>query len=313
MGESITFWVLAVVSVIAALGLVFSRRAVYSALMLGVVMISLAVLYAVQDAPFLATVQIIVYTGAVMMLFLFVLMLVGVDSSDSLVETIRGQRFWAVVGGLGFAVLLALGIGNAVVGSPKGLAAATQAGNVPSLAELIFTRHVFAFEVTSALLITAALGAMVLAHRERAEAKPTQKDLSRERFVTFGKTGKNPAPLPGPGTYARHNAIDMPALLPDGSVSPLSVNRYIARYEESKGILPPEVAHVLEQEEAAQRRADGHPNGHSTPTLAEEARDGGPDTEPMPEDGVEEGVVAGRVVRPRGESVRESLSEEDGK
>ncbi|TQS25638.1 NADH-quinone oxidoreductase subunit J [Microbispora sp. KK1-11] len=304
MGESITFWVLAVVSVTAALGLVFSRRAVYSALMLGVVMLSLAVLYAVQDAPFLAAVQIIVYTGAVMMLFLFVLMLVGVDSSDSLVETIRGQRFWAVVGGVGFAVLLALGIGNAVVGSPKGLAAATQAGNVPSLAQLIFTRHVFAFEVTSALLITAALGAMVLAHRERSEAKPTQKDLSRQRFVTFGKTGKNPAPLPGPGTYARHNAIDMPALLPDGSVSPLSVNRYIARYEESQGILSPEVAQVLEQEEAALRA-----NGHSTPTVAEEARDGGPDTEPMEEDG----VVAGRVVRPRGESATESLSEEDGK
>ncbi|WP_182898148.1 NADH-quinone oxidoreductase subunit J [Microbispora sp. H10830] len=304
MGESITFWVLAIVSVIAALGLVFSRRAVYSALMLGVVMLSLAVLYAVQDAPFLAAVQIIVYTGAVMMLFLFVLMLVGVDSSDSLVETIRGQRFWAIVGGVGFAVLLGLGIGNAVVGSPKGLAAATQAGNVPSLAQLIFTRHVFAFEVTSALLITAALGAMVLAHRERTEAKPTQKDLSRQRFVTFGRTGKNPAPLPGPGTYARHNAIDMPALLPDGSVSPLSVNRYIARYEESQGILSPEVAQVLEQEEAALRA-----NGHSTPTVAEEARDGGPDTEPMDEDD----VVAVPVVRPSGESVRESLSEEDGK
>ncbi|GGN98255.1 NADH-quinone oxidoreductase subunit J [Microbispora bryophytorum] len=306
MGESITFWVLAVVSVIAALGLVFSRRAVYSALMLGVVMLSLAVLYAVQDAPFLAAVQIIVYTGAVMMLFLFVLMLVGVDSSDSLVETIRGQRFWAILGGLGFAVLLALGIGNAVVGSPKGLAAATRSGNVPSLAELIFTRHVFAFEVTSALLITAALGAMVLAHRERAEAKPTQKDLSRQRFVTFGRTGKNPAPLPGPGTYARHNAIDMPALLPDGSVSPLSVNRYIARYEESRGTLSPEVAQVLEQEEAALRAA-----GHSTPTVTEEVRDGGPDTEPMPDDG--DSVVAGRVVRPRGESPMESLSEEDGK
>ncbi|MEN3534971.1 NADH-quinone oxidoreductase subunit J [Microbispora sp. ZYX-F-249] len=305
MGESITFWVLAVVSVIAALGLVFSRRAVYSALMLGVVMLSLAVLYAVQDAPFLAAVQIIVYTGAVMMLFLFVLMLVGVDSSDSLVETIRGQRFWAIVGGLGFAALLALGIGNAVVGAPKGLAAPTQAGNVPSLAELIFTRHVFAFEVTSALLITAALGAMVLAHRERSEPKPTQKDLSRQRFVAFGKTGKNPAPLPGPGTYARHNAIDMPALLPDGSVSPLSVNRYIARYEESQGILPPEVARVLEQEEAAQRA-----NGHSTPTVADEARDGGPDTEPMAEEGpVEEGVVAGRVVSSRADS----RSEEDGK
>ncbi len=248
MGETITFWVLAVVSVLAALGLVFSRKAVYSALMLGVVMLSLAVLYAVQDAPFLAAVQIIVYTGAVMMLFLFVLMLVGVDSSDSLVETIRGQRFWAVVAGVGFAVLLGLGIGNAVVGAPKGLAAATAGGNVPSLAELIFTRHVFAFEVTSALLITAALGAMVLAHRERAEPKPTQRDLSRSRFVSFGETGRNPAPLPGPGTYARHNAIDMPALLPDGTVSSLSVNRFVARHEALEGTLAPEVAEILEGE-----------------------------------------------------------------
>ncbi|GAA1270016.1 MULTISPECIES: NADH-quinone oxidoreductase subunit J [Planotetraspora] len=257
MGESITFWVLAVVSVIAALGLVFSRRAVYSALMLGVVMFSLAVLYAVQDAPFLAAVQIIVYTGAVMMLFLFVLMLVGVDSSDSLVETIRGQRFWAVLAGLAFAALLGLGIGNAVLSPPKGLAAANRAGNVPSLAELIFTRHVFAFEVTSALLITAALGAMVLAHRERAEPKQTQKDLSRARFVRFGQLGRNPGPLPGPGTYARHNAIDMPALLPDGSVSPLSVNRVVARYEAAEGTLPPEVERIL-QEEALSERANGH-------------------------------------------------------
>ncbi|GII81347.1 NADH:ubiquinone oxidoreductase subunit J [Sphaerisporangium rufum] len=234
MGETITFWVLAVVSVAAAFGLVFSRKAVYSALMLGVVMLSLAVLYAVQDAPFLAVVQIIVYTGAVMMLFLFVLMLVGVDSSDSLVETIKGQRFWAFVAGLGFAVLLAVGIGNAVVGDATGLAAANaEGGNVQGLAKLIFTRYVFAFEVTSALLITAALGAMVLAHRERSEPKATQKDLARARFL-----GDHPTPLPGPGTYARHNAIDMPALLPDGSVSELSVNRVIARHDVETGRLP---------------------------------------------------------------------------
>ncbi|GGK99591.1 NADH:ubiquinone oxidoreductase subunit J [Sphaerisporangium melleum] len=235
MGEAITFWVLAVVSVAAAFGLVFSRKAVYSALMLGVVMLSLAVLYAVQEAPFLAAVQIIVYTGAVMMLFLFVLMLVGVDSSDSLVETIRGQRFWAFVAGLGFAVLLALGIGNVVIGAPAGLSGAVSqvGGNVPGLAHLIFTRYVFVFEVTSALLITAALGAMVLAHRERREPKPTQKDLSRARFL-----GDHPAPLPGPGTYARHNAIDMPALLPDGTVSELSVNRVIARHDVEDGHLP---------------------------------------------------------------------------
>ncbi|MGW3367262.1 NADH-quinone oxidoreductase subunit J [Streptosporangium canum] len=239
MGETITFWVLAVVSVSAALGLVFSRKAVYSALMLGVVMLSLAVLYAVQDAPFLAAVQIIVYTGAVMMLFLFVLMLVGVDSADSLVETIKGQRFWATIAGLGFAALLALGAGNMVFAPAKGVGGAVQeaGGNVPALAQLIFTRHVFAFEITSALLITAALGAMVLAHRERVRPKATQRDLARARF-----TGPQPSPLPGPGTYALHNAIDMPALLPDGSVSSKSINRVLARHDQEDGVRPTDPA-----------------------------------------------------------------------
>ncbi|MFD0883158.1 NADH-quinone oxidoreductase subunit J [Streptosporangium algeriense] len=246
MGETITFWVLAVVSVAAALGLVFSRKAVYSALMLGVVMLSLAVLYAVQDAPFLAAVQIIVYTGAVMMLFLFVLMLVGVDSADSLVETIKGQRFWAAIAGLSFAALLALAVGNTLMGPARGLSNAVKqaGGNVPSLAQLIFTRYVFAFEVTSALLITAALGAMVLAHRERVRPKATQRDLARARF-----SGPQPSPLPGPGTYALHNAIDMPALLPDGTIATKSINRVLARHEEEDGITPtdPRKAAIVKQ------------------------------------------------------------------
>ena len=219
------FWVLAVVSVCAALGVVFMRKAVYSAMMLAVVMLSLAVLYAVQDAPFLAFVQVIVYTGAVLMLFLFVLMLVGVTSTDSLVETIRAQRFFAAVAALGFVILLLVGFGHATLPPVSGLRAANAQGNVQGLAELIFTKYVFAFEVTSALLITAALGAMVLAHRERTEPKPTQKELSKQRFLV----GAHPTPLPGPGTYARHNAVDMPALLPDGTMSELSVTSVIAR------------------------------------------------------------------------------------
>ncbi|GGO69999.1 NADH-quinone oxidoreductase subunit J [Nonomuraea cavernae] len=238
MGEAITFWVLAVVSVGAALGMVFNRKAVYSALMLGTVMLCLAVMYAVQDAPFLAAVQIIVYTGAVMMLFLFVLMLVGVDSTDSLVETLKGQRFWAAIAGLGFAALIVLAVGNVVFAEPAGLAAATaQGGYIRSIALLLFTKYVFAFEVTSALLITAALGAMVLAHRERLTEKVTQKDLSRARFLS-----DQPSPLPGPGTYASGNAIDMPARLPDGTVAETSVNRYIARFDVEQGHLPEDPA-----------------------------------------------------------------------
>ena len=93
----VMFWILAPVIVAAALGVLFARKAVHAALLLAVVMIGLAVMYAVQDAPFLFAVQIIVYTGAILMLFLFVLMLVGVDASDSVVETIKGQRLAATI------------------------------------------------------------------------------------------------------------------------------------------------------------------------------------------------------------------------
>jgi NADH-quinone oxidoreductase subunit J len=221
----ITFWLLAPVMVLAALGMVLVRKAVHSAMLLAVVMISLAVLYAVQDAPFLFAVQIIVYTGAILMLFLFVLMLVGVDASDSLVETLKGQRLLAVVVGLGLGLLLALGAAQAAVVPAVGLTGANAAGNVQALAALLFNKYVFAFEVTSALLITAALGAMVLSHRERLTPKPTQRDLAEQRFRDYAASGKHPGPLPAPGVYARHNAVDTPALLPDGSTSEISVSR----------------------------------------------------------------------------------------
>ena len=96
----------------------------HCALLLAVVMISLAVLYAVQDAPFLFAVQIIVYTGAILMLFLFVLMLVGVDASDSIVETIRGQRLFAAIVGLVFGGTLVLGVAQVSVGTIVGLGTA---------------------------------------------------------------------------------------------------------------------------------------------------------------------------------------------
>ncbi len=221
----IMFWLLAPIMVLAALGMVLVRKAVHSALLLAVVMISLAVLYAVQDAPFLFAVQIIVYTGAILMLFLFVLMLVGVDASDSLVETLKGQRLLAVVVGIGLGLLLVLGSAQAFVGPAEGLGGANAAGNVEALAGLLFSKYVFAFEVTSALLITAALGAMVLSHRERLTPKPTQRDLVTQRMRDYAGSGKPLGPLPAPGVYARHNAVDTPALLPDGTISEISVSR----------------------------------------------------------------------------------------
>jgi NADH-quinone oxidoreductase subunit J len=222
LAREATFWILAIVATVAGLGMVLARRAVHCAVLLAVVMLSLAVLYALQGAPFLAFVQVIVYTGAVLMLFLFVLMIVGITSADSVVETIRGQRLYAAVAGIGLLILLVLVVGHAAIGKAAPVSAAFGSSNIQGIATLLFTKYVFPFEITSALLITAALGAMVLTHRERLTPKPTQRQLSRERIASG-----HPTPLPGPGTYARHNAVDMPALLPDGTTSALSVSEVL--------------------------------------------------------------------------------------
>ena len=225
-GAAVAFWLLAPVMILSAVGMILARKPVHSALCLAVVMISLAVQYAALEAPFLFVVQIIVYTGAILMLFLFVLMLVGVDIAESLVETIKGQRPLALLAGLGFGSLLVFAVGNAIVGPTIGLSDANSAngGNVQGIAALLFERYVFAFEATSALLITAAVGAMVLAHRERLSKRRTQADLAALRMQRYAETGQHPGPLPTPGVLARHNAVDTPALLPDGSVSELSVS-----------------------------------------------------------------------------------------
>jgi NADH-quinone oxidoreductase subunit J len=227
-GEAVLFWVLAPIMVISALGLLFAKKAVHAALAVAVVMVSLGIIYVAQKADFLGVIQVFVYTGAVMMLFLFVLMLVGVDSADSLVETIKGQRWVGLVLAIGLGVLLIGAVGSATFASPVGLTEANANGNVVGIANKIFSQYVWAFEITSALLITAAMGAMVLAHRERLGVKKSQRVLSEERF----RSGRLVAGLPAPGVFARHNAVDTPALLPDGTPSALSVSRVLRAREQ---------------------------------------------------------------------------------
>ncbi|HWB66707.1 MAG TPA: NADH-quinone oxidoreductase subunit J [Mycobacteriales bacterium] len=224
--EAWLFWLLAPIMTAAAVGMVVARSAVHAAIMLAAVMLGLAAFYTVEAAPFLAVVQVVVYTGAVLMLFLFVLMLIGVDSTDSLVETLRGQRFAAAVVGIGFTVLLVAALDGAVAGfAPKGVGHAEAGhGNVTAIAYQLFSRYVFAFEATSALLITAGLGAMVLAHREPIAARRTQLQRMRERAA---RGGAAMAPLPGPGVYADHDAVDTPALLPDGRIAIGSVPEHL--------------------------------------------------------------------------------------
>jgi NADH-quinone oxidoreductase subunit J len=220
LGEAVSFWILGPIALAGGIGMVVARNAVHSALSLAATMMSLGAMYVIEQGPFIGLVQVIVYTGAIMILFLFVLMLVGRDSSDSLVETLRGQRWAAAIAGLGFALLVALTIGRAFKGiKPANLNAANDNGrNVNSLAELIFTKYLFAFELTSALLIVAAVAAMVLAHVEREGPRPTQKTIAQARI----RSGR-PQPLPGPGVLSSGNAVGTPALLPDGSASDESV------------------------------------------------------------------------------------------
>ena len=220
LGEAIAFWILAPIAVLGGIGMVFFRNAVHSALSLAATMMCLGAIYMIEQGPFIGFVQIIVYTGAIMILFLFVLMLVGRDSSDSLVETLRGQRLASALFGLAFVLIVAVTVGRAFKGiKPANLDAVNaKGGNVNSLATSIFTRYLFAFELTSALLIVAAVAAMVLAHVERTGPKLTQKQAARDRI----RSGR-PQNWPGPGVLSSGNSIGTPALLPDGSPSEESV------------------------------------------------------------------------------------------
>lgn len=223
-GEAVVFWILSCIAVPGALALLFARKAVHAAIGMVTTMIVLGVFYLLQEAPFLGVVHIFVYTGAVMMLFLFVVMLVGVDAADSLVETLRGQRLLTALVSLVALLVLFAAIGRvAWDGDPSLAEVNTDPGNVEGIAYLVFGRYVWLFEVTAGLLTVAALGAMVFAHRERIIAKPTQKEWMERRF----REGRHLAGLPVPGVYARHNAVDTPALLPDGSTSDLSLNRVL--------------------------------------------------------------------------------------
>ncbi|GAA4995690.1 NADH-quinone oxidoreductase subunit J [Streptomyces hyderabadensis] len=251
-GEAVQFWLLGTVAVIGALCTVFMKKAVHSALCLAGTMIVLAVFYLANGAYFLGIVQIVVYTGAIMMLFLFVVMLVGVTAADSLKETIKGQRWLALLSGLGFGILLIAGIGNASVSEFTGLAQANANGNVEGIASLIFTKYVFAFEITGALLITAAVGAMVLTHRERTERARTQRELSEQRV----RDGKYLPPLPAPGVYARHNAVDIAGLLPDGTPSELTVSKTLRERGQIRDVSMEALGDLKALEQRSQERLE---------------------------------------------------------
>ena len=222
--EAIQFYILAPLAVIAAIGLLVVKKAVHAALLMAWIMITLAVFYVANGAPFLGMAQVIVYTGAVMMLFLFILMLVGVDSSDSLKENLAGVRPIAITAAISIALLLVSLLTRASLARQAPDTEVMNAnGNVEGLGRMLFTEYVWTFEVVAALMIVATLGAMVLAHSEKIKGpENTQRFKAVARFR--GDSLATAAGLPGSGVYARHNAVDVPALLPDGTASELSVS-----------------------------------------------------------------------------------------
>lgn len=222
-GEEVLFWILAPIMVIAALGLIFARRTVYAALSVVLVMISLAVLYVAQEAPFLGIAQVIVYTGAVMMLFLFVLMLVGVDVADTYGDTLGAHRWVAALFGIGLGAVLVAVVLRAADIAPQGLTAANEGGNPSAVARIIFGDYVITLQVVGILLITAAVGAIVLTQQERLVRKIGQRERADARVAA----GEVLTPLPAPGVYARSNAMDVPALGPDGRPLEHSVSRVL--------------------------------------------------------------------------------------
>jgi NADH-quinone oxidoreductase subunit J len=175
------FLVGAVAILVGALGVVLSRNPVHSAIFLVLTLFGAAVEFINQQADFLAAVQVIVYAGAIVILFLFVIMLLGVDREESIAkDPLRGQRPTAIV--LGVVVLIELvaiaRLQNWATGSHSSAGQVSGNGdNIVKLGQSIFTRYLFPFEITSVLLVIAVIGAVVLARRPgRVAAELTREE-----------------------------------------------------------------------------------------------------------------------------------------
>lgn len=219
------FWIVVLLTVPSSLALLFAKKAVHVAMAVVTAMVGLAAAYVALDAPFLGVVQIVVYTGAVMVMFVFVLMLIGVDQREDLKESIKGQRWIALLGAGGLGIFLisvvsrvTLPLSDRVSGDPE------------VIAGVLFSKYVLVIEVLGALLITAAIGALVMTHMPRLRPRHTQKEIAESRV----RVGADPVNRPMPGYYARHNALDVPALDPQGNPIADSVSRVLEARDQTQ-------------------------------------------------------------------------------
>lgn len=226
-GETILFAVVALITVACGIGLLTARRAVSAAVNMIAIMICLAVLYVANEAPFLGIVQVVVYTGAIMTLVLFVIMLVGVGGDEPVAGTSSpAQKPLIGLIGAGLLILLAAvawrGSGLAARGLDEGRAASPQ-----DLASLLFGTHVVTMELTGMLLVIAALGALALTHRQRVRDKVTQRGMADAKMRAYAEKGAHPGQKPMPGVYASTNTAAAPAISATGEALEESIPRVL--------------------------------------------------------------------------------------
>jgi len=185
MAEFVIFFIMAAIALGAAIGMVIARNPVHAALLLVTVLIAIAVMFLLQDAQLLAAVQIIVYAGAIVVLFLFVIMLLGVDRSESLEDPVRSQRPAAIaLGVIGLAEVLFLAGRHWATGASSGPGLHSgPGGNVEHVARAIFTDYLWPFEVLTILLVVAVVGGVVLARRSGLPAEQ-EYDLEHDDEIT---------------------------------------------------------------------------------------------------------------------------------
>jgi NADH-quinone oxidoreductase subunit J len=166
--EFVIFFIMAIVATVCAIFVISHRNPVSSALFLIATMVSLAILFLTLNAPFLAAIQIIVYAGAVMVLFLFVIMLLNLRKDEFGPERKRAQRFFAILFGFLFLILIAttINVGLSTLGHPEAPTTKLAPAGVEMLAELLFTKYLFPFELASVLLLVAIVGAVVMAKKK---------------------------------------------------------------------------------------------------------------------------------------------------
>ena len=222
LGEAIVFGVVALVTVACGIGVLTAKRAVNAAINMIGIMISLAVLYIVNESPFMGITQVVVYTGAVMTLVLFVIMLVGVGGDEPVgaAGTVM-RRPVLILLGLGLAGALTAVVWRSTLPTPAGLKDGAKAAP-DLLAVTLYHDHVVTMELTAILLIVAAVGALTLTHRQRIRARLSQRGVAASKMQDYAAKGAHPGQKPMPGVYASTNsaaapAVKQPVLSDDGA------------------------------------------------------------------------------------------------